>query len=263
MGAGLIIDTHCHILPSVDDGAKSLEEAMQMAKMAIYNGITTVIATPHHARKDFFNPAKTVVAMVQELNLRLQQSDIPLQVLPGQEFHLTRFYKQELLAGHPQVLGDSKYLLVELPSRSVPDFFSAFIEDMKSFGMIPVVAHPERNLALLKEPSQLYEWIGRGVLFQVTASSLLGLLGKRVQTTALLMCRNRWIHLLATDAHNTRTRGFLLREAYSRVNWEIGSQMVSMLQSNAEALANGTDMWVEEPIRPQRRRRFWMRLKEE
>ncbi len=259
MGVGRIIDTHCHILPCVDDGADSMEEAMRMARMAIHNGITTVIATPHHAKKDYFNPAATVEAKVQELNLRLQENDIPLQVLAGQEVHLTRFYKQEQLAGHLRVLGSSRYLLVELPSRSVPDFFGPFIEDIKSHGMIPVVAHPERNLALLKDPSQLYEWVGRGVLFQITAPSLLGLLGKRIQATALSMCRNRWIHLLATDAHNTRTRGFLLREAYSRVNWEIGSQMASMLQSNAEALAKGGDMWIEEPVRPQRRRRFWMR----
>jgi protein-tyrosine phosphatase len=253
-----MIDTHCHILPKVDDGADSLEEALRMARIAVHNGIHTVIATPHHFKSVYRNPAAVIQKHVKFLEVTLRERDIPLKLLPGQEYHVTENYREHYLSGQLQPLGISRYLLVELPSKHVPRYFEELVLYIKSIGLIPVVAHPERNLQLIKNPGEMYDWIGKGVLFQGTIQGLLGMAGEKIRQAAMTMTKQRWIHFLASDAHNTTTRSILLREAYDRVEAEFGSSFTDYLRTNAELLIAGSEVVMEKPLAPQRKKRFWM-----
>ncbi len=239
-GVDTMIDTHCHILPGVDDGPSSMEGAIRMAKAAVGEGIQTVIATPHHATKRYANAAGKIRRRVAALNLRLKKSGIPLNVLPGQEFRLTDSFRAEHRAGRLQTLAGSRYLLVELPARGVPGCFNDFVSYMKKHGIHPVIAHPERNLGIIRNPDQVRRWIEEdGVRLQATTQSLAGLFGKEVQQTAFYLCGKRWIHLIGSDAHNLQRRNFFTKEGHEAIERLCGSSYLDTLRQHAVQLILG------------------------
>ncbi|MCJ8010468.1 hypothetical protein MUG84_01775 [Paenibacillus sp. KQZ6P-2] len=235
-----MIDTHCHIIQGVDDGPATIEGALRMASTAVREGIDTIIATPHHATKRYSNPARKIQKRVAALNSRLKKNSIPLKILPGQEFRLTESYRSEHRAGRLQTLAGTSYLLVELPSRGIPECFHSFLAYAKQQGIHPVIAHPERNLDIIKNPDQVLEWINQyGVRLQVTTQSLIGLFGEEVHKTASYLCRQRFIHLIGSDAHNTLRRRFYTNEGYEVVNRLCGSSYLQSLQHHAAQLIRG------------------------
>jgi len=235
-----MIDTHCHILPGVDDGPRSMEGALRMAMAAVDEGMQTVIATPHHATARYSNTARKIRRRVALLNQKLKKNGIPLQVLPGQEFRLTDKYRAEHRAGRLQTLAGSPYLLVELPSRGVPSCFHDFVSYMKKQGIHPVIAHPERNLAIMQNPDQVRRWIEEdGVRLQVTTQSLVGFFGKEVQQTASYLCMKRWIHLIGSDAHSPQRRHFYAKEGYEAIERLCGSPYLETLRQHAAQLIHG------------------------
>lgn len=231
-----MIDTHCHILPGLDDGPRTMEGAMRMAETAVKQGIHTIIATPHHGTRRYSNTSSQIQNSVKLLNQELRRRKMPLQVLPGQEYRLSEFYKVDYEAGRLQTMADSSYLLVELPSRVVPTIFPEFIRYMRRQGIIVVIAHPERNLGVIRKPNRLLDWMHMGVLIQVTSQSLIGLFGKKIQRIATLICKRQWVHLLASDAHNTLHRSFHLREGYAMIDQLCESAFVDRIKSHAQEL---------------------------
>jgi len=229
-----MIDTHCHILPNCDDGPKTSEGSLRMAQAAVKQGIHTIIATPHHGTRNYSNTAEQIQGRVKMLNQELQRLQIPVKVLPGQEYRLSEFYRVEYEAGRLQTLGDTSLLLVELPSSKVPKFFMEFIRYMKRQEITVIIAHPERNLGVLRRPDRLQGWIKAGVLLQVTSQSLVGVFGSKVQKMASLICGRQWAYLLASDAHNTLRRSFYLKEGYRQIEKSCGSAYVNVLQCHAE-----------------------------
>ncbi|WP_219835796.1 tyrosine-protein phosphatase [Paenibacillus sp. R14(2021)] len=242
-----IIDTHCHILPGLDDGAGSVEEALHMGRIALDQGIKTVFVTPHHGKKHYYNPPPLIALKIKELQGRLIEANIPLTLLPGQEFHLNRDYRTELLEQNYQTLGNSSYLLIELPDDHIPQYFDDFLEELRVRNVIPVLAHPERNHSFIKKPSLLAEWGRKGVFAQVTSQSIVGLFGLKVQRIAIQMCSNGWVQLLASDAHNTRTRQFWLKDAYERLVSEKCEMAAAIFQDNAELLLRGERL-IAQPV---------------
>ncbi|MWV43702.1 hypothetical protein GRF59_08635 [Paenibacillus sp. HJL G12] len=235
-----MIDTHCHIIPGVDDGPRTMEGALRMAAGAVKEGIDTIIATPHHATKRYTNTARKIRRRIDALNSRLKKSSIPLKILPGQEFRLTESFRSEHRAGRIQTMAGSSYLLVELPSRGIPDFFHEFLSFARKQGLRPVIAHPERNLGIMANPDQVLEWIEQyDVRLQVTTQSLIGLFGGEVQKTAAYLCEKRWIHLIGSDAHNTLRRNFYTKEGYEMLNRLCGPSYLQSLQEHATKLILG------------------------
>ncbi|TCZ77506.1 hypothetical protein E0485_10980 [Paenibacillus albiflavus] len=233
----MLIDIHCHILPFVDDGPRDWDESLRMAMVAVNNGIHTIIATPHHGKNRYYNSANKIVEQVTILNEILHARSIPLVVKPGQEFYLSEDYKEQYEQGNLQKLGNSSFLLVELPERNVPDYFDEFIADMYSRSIQIVIAHPERYSYVIKKPSILSEWIKKGLLLQVNASSLLGLNGRTIQKTAVKICKLSLHHFIASDAHNTMTRGFYLRESYHK--------LTEIMKSEFKGFYNRADFLLE------------------
>jgi len=234
-----MIDIHNHILPGIDDGPSDWEEALALARNAVANGISTVVATPHHAHERYDNRAETVLSLTEQMNSRLQQEGIPLEVLAGQEIRV----HQELLnrweqgaKGGLRSLADTRYLLLELPSANVPDGTHELIYELSLKEVTVVVAHPERNRELASDTNKLLRLIECGALAQVTAHSLLGLFGRGTERTAWTMCKQGFIHFVASDAHNTGRRDFRLREAYERIGERMGGNAAAYYKRNAEQL---------------------------
>lgn len=233
-----MIDIHTHILPGVDDGAADLTEAIDLARAAVSEGIKVVIATPHHANELYYNQASEVVTKCQILNDHLIEANIPLTVLPGQEIRVHDALLDNWPNGTMLSLANSRYVLLEMPSSSVPKGMLDLVYELSLLCITPVIAHPERNAEIVKHPERLEELVDAGAVAQVTTHSLLGGFGKRIEQTAWQLCGDGLIHIVSSDAHHLQKRGFRLQEAYGRIRQRMGAGWESYYKSNAERLAD-------------------------
>lgn len=212
-----MVDIHHHLLPGLDDGSKSLDMSVEMARLAVADGITHIVCTPHANGQFRFDPALNS-ARTEELRARLAKENIPITLGRGCDFHVTYDNIREARSD-PQKFSVNGlgYLLVELPDFSLPPGLTETYYDLQLAGLTPILTHPERNPTLVEDPDRLAEWIRGGVLIQVTADSLTGHKGKPAQRMAFSLLEKRWVHFLATDAHNTTSRPPRLRAAHDLV----------------------------------------------
>lgn len=242
-----MIDIHSHILPGIDDGALTMEEAISMARLAVDEGIKKVIATPHHQNGRFFNSKQDILEKVEELNDVLQRENIPLEVLPGQEIRIYGSLLDDFDKGDILTLNHTNYLFVELPSGHIPRYTERLLFEIQLKRMTPIIVHPERNAEILKNPERLLNFIKKGALTQLTAGSVTGHFGKKVQKFSMQLIEANSIHFIASDAHNTSTRSFHMRQSISQVYKEFGSQVVYYFQENAELLVRDQHVYKQEP----------------
>jgi protein-tyrosine phosphatase len=252
-----MIDLHSHILPGIDDGANSLADSVEMAQLAVKDGIRQLVATPHHNNGRFSNESYNVKQAVDSLNQELDRQHIPLKILTGQEIRINDLFWAEWEAGNLLTLNESRYMLIELPSQHVPSDLWGIIHELKLKGIVPIIAHPERNSALANESDTWLAIIKAGALTQVTSHSLNGLFGRRIQQIALEMCRRNLVHVIASDAHNQDLRPFGMNEAYQFVTRKLGRAYAQYYQVNALAIADNQGL---EPWEPMMDRRRWWKL---
>jgi protein-tyrosine phosphatase len=252
-----MIDLHSHILPGIDDGATTIEEAIAMAKLAVKDGIQLLAATPHHNNGKYSNERYSIKQAIASLNEQLIRRNIPLKLLPGQEIRFNDLFWAEWEAGNLLTLNDSRYILLELPSQHVPTGIWDVIHELRLKGIVPIIAHPERNSELINEIDTLQELVEAGALSQVTTHSLNGLFGRRIRQATLEMCRRNLVHIVASDAHHPQRRPFGMCEAYRCVASKLGSPFVEYYQANAVAIANNQNI---ELWQPKSTRKSWWRL---
>ncbi|WP_311519440.1 tyrosine-protein phosphatase [Paenibacillus albidus] len=229
-----MIDIHSHILPFMDDGAADWEAALAMAKDAHADGITTVIATPHHANGQYMNSGPGIRQAVELMNERLHQNNIPLQVLSGQEIRVYGELLYDLEQGELLSLAGSRYMLLEMPSSRIPRNMAEVCHELVIQGFVPVIAHPERNAEVASDPSRLESLMELGVLGQVTAQSLAGAFGSKLQKLSLELCRRNLVHVIASDAHDCAHRPFGLSEAHAFLDKELGAEANDYFRRNAQ-----------------------------
>lgn len=242
-----MIDIHCHILPGVDDGAKTEEDSLAMARAAVAQGIDTIIATPHHRNGTYDNERASIIQNVAILNELLAAKDIPLHVLAGQEVRINGEIIEDINKGEILSLNDTIYLFVEFPSGSVPRYAQQMLFDIQVAGYTPVIVHPERNQELIQHPERLYEFVRKGALTQVTAGSVIGKFGKNIQKFSGQLIEANLTHFIASDAHNTTTRGFCLEEAFQYVKDNFGREHFYTFLENSQLLADGMTVNRMEP----------------
>jgi len=201
-----VIDLHTHILPGIDDGARTLDDALDMARAFVDEGVTAVAATPH-VRDDFPTPAEVMREAVQSLQRVLDREGIPLVILPGAELAVEWVAQLDDTQLRRLTLAASgRYLLVETPYHGWP---ASVVEQLRRVlvgGFTPVLAHPERNAVVQATPSLLAPLVEGGLLVQVTAASLDGRLGKAPQVTGHQLVAGGLAHVVASDAHAAHVR---------------------------------------------------------
>lgn len=243
----MLVDIHNHILPGLDDGPESLEEALLLAENAVANGITHVIATPHHRNVKYINSPISVKEAVNWLNDELLKRSIPLHILCGQEV----YFHNEMLQNMEDnllTLGESgKYLLLELPTNYLPTFIFDILLELQFSGYIPIIVHPERCRFLRKDKQQAYELVKRGVLFQVTAATVVGVNGWSMQKFAKDLIKHNLVHFIASDAHHYKDRPFLIKDAYKYIQKKFSPQYVTYFLDNAKHVLEGSLL---QPIPP-------------
>lgn len=235
-----MIDLHCHILPGVDDGAKTMEESVEMAKMAVSEGITHILATPHHMNRSWFNEKQDVIQLVDRLQTELDRQGIDLKIFPGQEVRLygnilSDISEDEILFTDEQ----QQYILIEFPTETIPTYTERLFFDLQSSGITPIIVHPERNHEILKHPHHLKDLIDKGALAQLTAASYTGGFGSKIQKFSKQLIEANLVHFLASDAHNVTKRAFHMQEAYDSLSKEYGTSKLNDFHKVTKDLING------------------------
>lgn len=202
-----MIDIHCHILPDFDDGAASLEEALEMARMAVFSGVTDIIATPHfRGAPDFLEQQQVIDRRFQVLDAAVKQAEIPLRVHSGAEI-LCLPETPELAIGHQlPTLGSTNYVLTEFYFDETYAYMDEMLSEIAQCGYKPVVAHPERYGAIQHAPRLLQRWTRLGYVLQLNKGSVLGSFGSRAEKAANEILGMGLAHLFASDAHSCHSR---------------------------------------------------------
>ena len=220
-----VIDLHCHILPSLDDGAEDFEQSLQMARMAVLDGISGIVCTPHLSTSFPGNNRKVILAAVEALRSRLMDEGIELALYPGCELVIDSDLPEKIEAGEMLTLNDTgNSALIEMPVGMVPPHIVKFFWMMQLKGITPILAHPERNHQLLKTPSILLKWIEAGVLVQITGDSLRGHYGGKIRDFSLKLIKHGMVHFVGTDSHSPGRRRPVLSEARAIVESTIGAE---------------------------------------
>jgi protein-tyrosine phosphatase len=232
-----MLDLHCHILPEVDDGAASLDEALAMSRFCVRDGITHVIATPHcHGLARLLR--SDILPHVTRLNEELARASVPLIILPGSEVQVTdtTAYRSDFEAGLYCHLGDGQaFTLLEF--NWMEGLYPADAPELVSWlhqqSMTPIVAHPERHRFFEESPKRLQALVEAGAWLQVTVDSLLGNHGPAPRSFGERLLQSYAEAVLATDAHNLR-RCSGLSAGYVWVQERLGLQRADQLRARAE-----------------------------
>jgi protein-tyrosine phosphatase len=237
------VDVHCHLIPGLDDGAKSWNEALEMAQMAVADGIGTIIVTPHQLGTYAHIDGPTIRQRTRELQQQLSQHDIQLTVLPGADVRIDETMLAGLRSGDVVTLGDrGKHVLLELPHELYFPL-EGVLGQLHAAGFVGILSHPERNQGLLRQPDTVAALVDCGCLMQVTAGSLMGTFGPSCQEMAEWLFAERLVHFVATDAHGAKSRRPLLRRAFeSVVRLADEDTALDVCCRNPAAVAAGTDL---------------------
>ena len=260
-----MIDLHTHILPSLDDGARDLEEALAMARMAVRDGITAAVATPHFFRDGLETFQGDLIRRKRdEFQSVLHRERISLNVHLGAEVHVSHDLLSKVLKYREYLmLNRSSYLFIEFPSDHIFKGVKNLIFELMTEGIHPIITHPERNTVFQRNPALLFELVETGVLIQMNSGSLTGAYGSQVRKTAVELLRNKMVHFLASDCHSTKGLVPNLSEALHTIREQHGDALANALvQYNPQAvLDNGEIPYQPDPRSPvEAERSFKIRL---
>ena len=200
-----MIDIHCHLLPWIDDGPKSLEESIAMARVAVDRGTTTIVATPHVNDVYDYDP-DAPAALARALQSLLDMSGVPLQIELGAEVAITRALDMDDDELHSLCLGSSRYLLLESPNLGTADMVERTVFELQLRGVRVILGHPERSPIFQDDVDALARLVDRGVLTSVTASALRGRAGESARACATELFEAGLVHNVASDGHSPERR---------------------------------------------------------
>ena len=231
-------DLHAHILPGVDDGAKTISESLDMARVAYKHGTRHILATPH--RKDVTEnwSIEHIDILIKSLNKEIKADGLDLTVYRGMENHLDISLPEDITNGRALSINNSKYILIELPFFGMPTYVEEVLRQVKAKDFIPVLAHPERIEMFQTNLELLASFTNLGMLTQITAGSIVGTFGSEVKSLTLEILRRGLADIIASDTHSpTGPRSPNLIDGLKRAEDFIGMKVASnMVTSNPKTI---------------------------
>lgn len=255
----VMVDLHCHLLPGIDDGSKSMAISLRLAREATENEITHALLTPHHMNGRYVNHKQDVIKRTAAFQKEIDTHQIPLTVFPGQEVRingdlLTALDKDDILFADT----GNRYLMLEFPDDDVPHYTGQMIFDLQQRGIIPVIVHPERNTKIMAHPELLYQLLQKGCLSQITASSYVGTFGKKVEEFSKKLIANGQGYLFASDAHDLPGRKYEMCQAFEKLSDEFGDELAQNYANNAQAIINGDNVPINTVRELKKKKHFWL-----
>lgn len=255
-----MVDLHCHLLPGIDDGSKSMEISLRLACEATENGVTHALLTPHHMNGHYVNHKQDVIRRTKEFQEQLKKFNIPLKVFPGQEVRING-HLLDALDKDDILFADTgnRYMMLEFPDDDVPHYTNQMIFNLQQRGITPVIVHPERNTKIMSKPDLLYQLLEKGCLSQITASSYVGTFGKKVEKFSCQLIEAGQGYVFASDAHDLPGRKYEMRQAFDKMRHEFGQEVVEQYQQNACSIINGEKVSLNSlQILRTKKKRFWL-----
>lgn len=244
-----MIDLHSHILPGIDDGSKSLEMSLAMARLAVEDGITTMACTPHIYPGLYMNSTAGIIAARDALQTSLDECGMPLILTTGADLHLVPGLLNRLREGTVPCLHNTRYLLLEPSHHVAPPQFAESVLQLVVAGYVPIITHPERLTWVEDNYRVFVDLVRQGAWMQVTAGALTGLFGPRAKYWGERFLGDGLTHLLATDAHSSGRRVPILSEAKAVAERLLGPREAQLLVEGRPSaiLSNATPSEVAPP----------------
>ena len=227
-----MIDLHCHVLPGIDDGAKTIDESLSLIRAAIDNGITHMMCTPHIQTGIYDNTLENIAEVFDQLARQVVQQSLNIQLAFAAEVRICPEIMILAKQGKLPFIGrwqEKDVLLLELPHSHVPAGTEQLINWLHKNGIIAMIAHPERNRDILADFSKFKQLARTGCLFQITAASVCGDFGESVQQLSYKLLLENLATIMATDAHSVKRRPPKLAEAKAVVAELIGQERAHQL----------------------------------
>lgn len=212
-----MIDFHSHILPSIDDGAKTLEESITILKEAEKAGVTNIIVTPHFILGSQYEAnTKTRKEKLEQLNKEIAKQKLNMKLYLGNEVYVENNMLNLLKQKKVSTIHDSQYILFELPLNNTYHGLEDLIFNLKLHGYQPVIAHPERYQFLKENPKQIETLLEQGALFQCNLGSFFGFYGHGAEDLAWLFLKHHMVHFIGSDVHNLARSSYHLLEDFKK-----------------------------------------------
>ena len=236
-----MIDFHNHILPNVDDGAKTIEESIQMLKIAQNQGITDVVSTVHfqHPKMEGMNTDFNYISNIKDnLVSRLKEYNVKIKIHIGAEVFFN-FNLLDITENKLTTFGNKKYMLIEFQTYQFPKDFDKHLFELAIAGITPIIAHPERYKDVQSNVEIIEKLIGAGCLVQIDAGSLINHFGYKCMQAAQTMLKMNMVHIIGSDAHNMGRRNFCLKEAQTEASKFSNYDVSILVNDNPKRVING------------------------
>ena len=233
-----MIDIHSHVLPGIDDGPKDWRSAIDLCRAMTDGGIRTAVATPHLIDGVYNNIRSKVERLTRELNDRLRDANVQIEILAGAEVDLSSRLVTPRSPDLP-CLALNNAVLLEMPMAVLPHAMGGILFGARSQSLVPVLAHPERNELLQDDLGLARAWLEAGALLQIDGDSLLGVWGKRAERCAFELLERGIVHAMASDAHSCDRRPPRLAEALDVAINAIGPGATALVTTGPDAILAG------------------------
>lgn len=245
-----MIDLHIHILPNFDDGAASIEEFLNMCRIAKKDGIDTVVATPHTLNGVYNHNGDEIIQEVMELNSLLKKEGVEIEVIPGSDVRISPDLLEQIKKGKALTVNDNQtYLMIEFPGYFVSPSVKGLLSELLRSGVIPIISHPERYLQVHENRAILSDMVMEGSLVQITAMSLTGEFGKGIRNCAEDLLEHGLVHIIASDAHNSTVRPPILSKAVEVAATIVGDEnALNMVTSIPQTVIEGRRIEKRQPV---------------
>lgn len=236
-----MIDLHTHILPGVDDGVQTLDEAIKILRKASNEGVQRVVLTPHVLEAPTDEDWRKIKCTYDSLFQGIQRQKVKIAIHLGAELFISPDLPG-MIQTHPglTINRGNRYALMEFPAAGIPPFTLETVYRLSLMGVVVILAHPERNLEIQEEPDRLSELIGKGVLAQLNAESLSGKYGKKARKTAKILLTHDLIHLMGSDIHALAEGPYPLLKGMELASRIVGEKQAAMMVTTIpEKVLNG------------------------
>ena len=238
-----ICDIHTHVLPGVDHGAMDIPIALQMLQNAMASDVEALALTPHFIVSDI--SAELLMGRMQEQFALLQQAaaDLPIRLALGAEVAISPQLMERLDDTRLPTINGSRYLLTEFPVFYPENRFVEDLDNLLQRDYIPLVAHPERYIAVQKQPWITEQWLDMGCHLQLTGSSVQGHSGSAARQAAQYLLQRDLVACIASDAHGVHERTNYLMGAYDHLSIHFSKAYAQCL-----LYGNPTRIWQDENL---------------
>lgn len=252
-----MVDIHNHILVDVDDGPQNIYAAIDLLKQAKSEGVTDIVVTPHHLHPKFNNDIQKVKEKIKNLEEYEEIKQLGFNFYAGQEIRVSDRIIDDIQNGNIEGINNSRYLLLEFPSSEVPNYSRQLFYELQTMGYIPIIAHPERNKAIIEDLDILFELINGGALSQITTSSILGEFGSKVRRMSLKMIDNHLTHFIASDAHSATKRPFVMQQLFKERKVKTYYEELKNYLKNGEAVINNEKISKQIPTQNNKQKKWF------